>query len=156
MYSSNLTTTSDTSSLITICSTSPDRNQSTPQKGSIFLIGDHNTQKTMTSNEKLLTVDISDLIISEGLYFNISQKHWFKKVLGLSITFSKCYKPPNRNPLYKGLLDVIHDQNMVRNYILIKKKSDIFGLLFLGDGATISISPMLNILVSGEILKCLY
>ena len=30
------------------------------------------------------------------------------------------------------------------------KKSDIFGLLFLGDGATISRVPLLNILVSGK------
>ena len=91
----------------------------------------------MTPNKTRLTVAMSDIIISEGLYFNISQKHWFKKVLDLSINFSKCYKPPNRNPLYKGLLNVIHDQNMVRNYILIKKESDIFGLLFIGDVATI-------------------
>ena len=39
---------------------------------------------------------------------------------------------------------------MERNLSLIKKESDVFGLLFIGDGATVSIIPLLNILVSGE------
>ena len=34
---------------------------------------DHNTHKLMTSNETRLTVEIVDIIISEGLYFNLSQ-----------------------------------------------------------------------------------
>ena len=38
---------------------------------------------------------------------------------------------------------------MERNLSLIEKESEIFGLLFLGDGATISRVPLLNILVSG-------
>ena len=39
---------------------------------------------------------------------------------------------------------------MERNLSLIEKESDIFGLLFLGDGATIYRIPLLNILVSGK------
>ena len=35
---------------------------------------------------------------------------------------------------------------------MIKNEAEIFGLLFLGDGATIPICPLLNILVSGEII----
>ena len=101
----------------------------------------------MTSNETRLTVAIADLIISEGLSFNLSQKPRFKKVLELARTVSKCYQPPNRKLISKDLLDVIHDQNMERNLSLIKKKSDIFGLLFLGDVTTISRIPLLNILV---------
>ena len=46
-------------------------------------------------------------------------------------------------------MDVIHDQNTERNLSLIKKESDMFGLLFLGDSSTISRSPLLKILVSG-------
>ena len=74
----------------------------------------------------------------------------FKRVLELERTVSKCYQPPNRKLISKDLLDVIHDQNMEKNLILIEKESEIFGLLFLGDGATISIVPLLNILVSGK------
>ena len=44
-------------------------------------MGNNNTQKMMTSNETHLTVAIADLVISEGLSFNLSQKPRFKKVL---------------------------------------------------------------------------
>ena len=37
-----------------------------------------------------------------------------------------------------------------------KNESDIFGLLFLGDGATVSIIPLLNILFSIKIFQYLY
>ena len=70
----------------------------------------------MTSNEKRVTVSISDIIISEGLSFNISQKPRFKKVIELARNVSKCYQPPNRKPISTDLLDVIHDQNMKNNY----------------------------------------
>ena len=111
-------------------------------------MGDNNTQKMMTPNETRLKVAIADLIISEGLSFNLSQKPMFKKVLDLARTVSKSYQPLNRNLISKDILDVIHDQKMERNLRLIKKESDIFEFLFLGDGATISKIPLLNILVS--------
>ena len=90
----------------------------------MFFMGDSNTQKMMTSNETRLTVAIADLIISEGLSFNLSQKPRFKKVLELARTVSKCYQPPNRKLISKDLLDVVHDQNMERNLSLIEKESN--------------------------------
>ena len=75
----------------------------------------------MTSNETRLTFSIADLIISEGLSFNLSQKTRFNKVLELARTVSKCYQPINRKLISKDILDVIHDQNMERNLSLIKK-----------------------------------
>ena len=36
------------------------------------------------------------------------------------------------------------------NLVMIKKEADIFGFLFLGDGATISRCPLLNILASAK------
>ena len=115
-------------------------------------MGDNNTQKMVNSNETRLTVAIADLILPEGLSFNISQKPRFMKVLDLSRTVSKSYQPPNGKLVYKNILGVIHDPNMERNLSLIKKESDIFGFLFIGDGATISIIPLLNILVSGGVI----
>ena len=75
----------------------------------------------MTLNETRLTVAMDDLIIFEGLSFNIYQKPRFKKVLYLEINVSKCYQPPNRKLIYKDLLDIIHDHNMERRFSLIKK-----------------------------------
>ena len=122
----------------------------------MFFMGDNNAQKMMTSNETHLTVAIADLIISEGLSFNLSQNPRFKKVPELARTISKCYQPPNRKLISKDLLDVIHDQNMEINLSLIEKESEIFGFLFLGDGATISRVPLLKILVSGKIFPWQY
>ena len=116
-------------------------------------MGDYNTQKMMTYSDTRLTAAITDLVISEGISYNLSQKPRFKKVIDFSINVLKFYQPPNRKLISKDLLGVIHDQNMERNLILIKKETDIFGLFFLGDGATISRIPLLNILVSGKILQ---
>ena len=113
-------------------------------------MGDNNTQKIMTSNETRLTVETADLIISEGFSFNLSQKPRLNKVLYLERTVSKSYQYPNSNLIYTDILDVIHDHNTERKFSLIKKESDISGLLFLGDGVTISRIPLLNILVSGK------
>ena len=104
----------------------------------------------ITSNNTCLTIAIADLIISEGLPFNISQKLRFKKVLKLSRNVLKTSIPPNRKLVSKELLDVIHEQNTKRNLSMIKKEAAIFGLLFLGDGATISICTLLNILWSAK------
>ena len=64
----------------------------------------------------------------------------------MSRSVAKTYISPNRKLISKELLDVIHEQNMKRILAMIKKEADIFGLLFLGDGGTISICPLLNIL----------
>ena len=104
-----------------------------------------------TSNEIRLTVEIGNLIIYEGLYFNIYQKPRFNKVLDLAINVSKCYQHSNRKVISKDILGVIHDHNMESNLSLIIKDYDILGLLFIDDGATIPIIPLLNILVSRKI-----
>ena len=145
MSSSNITVTSDTSSYSTRFSTPPQSNQITSQKGSIFLIVDHNKQNIITSNKIRLTLEISNLIISEGLSSNLSQKPRFKKVRDLARNVSTVYQHPNRNIIPKDLLDLINDYNMDRNLSFIKRESDFFGFIFLGDGATISIIPLFNI-----------
>ena len=80
---------------VTSCSTSSDSNQINNQKVSIFCIDDNNTQKTMTYNDTRLTVAISDIIISEGLYLNLDQKPLFKKVLYMKRNVSIGYQHPN-------------------------------------------------------------
>ena len=84
-------------------------------------MGDNNTQKMMTFPETRLTVAITDLIISGGLYYNLPQKPRFKKVLDLERTESKSYQPPNIKLISKDILYVIHDNNMESNLSLIKK-----------------------------------
>ena len=106
-------------------------------------MSDHNTQKIMTSNETRLPVATVDIIIYEGISFNLSKKPRFKNVLDLERNVSKCYQYTNRNLIHKDILDVIHDHNMDNNLNLIQKESDISGLLFLCEGVTISRIPLL-------------
>ena len=84
-------------------------------------------------------------------FFQYISKTLIKKVLDLAINVSKIYQPPNRNFTSKDLLGVIRYQNMEKKLSLIKKGWDIFGFLFIGNGITISIIPLLKILVSGKI-----
>ena len=93
-------------------------------------MGDNDTQKMMTSNDTRLKVAIADLVISEDLSFNIFQKPRFEKVVDLARTVSICYQPSNKNVIYKDLLDVIHHQNMERNFSWIKKESDFLDCCF--------------------------
>ena len=44
------------------------------QQGSLLLFGENNYHKMMSSKETRLTVKINDLIISEGVSFNIVLK----------------------------------------------------------------------------------
>ena len=126
-YASNITTKS---------------NARSNSNGSIILGVYGNAQKPITSNE-------TDLIISKGLSYTLSQKTRIKKVLELKRNVSKTYIHPNRKVMSKDLPDVIHEHNTKRNSFMIKKESGIFGSSFLGYGATISIYPLLNILSSG-------
>ena len=88
----------------------------------------------MTSNETRLTVAIADLIISEGLSFNLSQKPRLKKVLDLERTMSKIYQTLNIKIISKDPLDVIHNQNMeaeavtnhLRTILQLLKKVQMF------------------------------
>ena len=68
----------------------------------------------------------------------------------MSRKVSKKYIPPNRKIISNELLDVIHEQNMKRILAIINKEAEIFGLLFLGDGATVSRCLLLNILYSAK------
>ena len=104
----------------------------------------------ISSSKTHLTVAIADLIISEGLYFNLAQKPRLKKVLYLASNLPKGYNPPDRKLISKYLLGDIHDYNTKRNLTMINNEADIFGFFFLGGGATIPRNPLLNILVSGK------
>ena len=118
--------------------------------GSLIFGIDGNSKKSITYNKNSINIAIDYLIISEGLYFNLYQKTQFKKVLELTRNFSKTYILPNRKLISKEILGVINEKYMKRDSAIIKKGAEIFGLLFLGGGTTISICTLLNIMDSGR------
>ena len=82
---------------------------------------DSNSQKPINSNKTRLNVTVHDIIISEGMFFNIDRKPIFRKVLYLARNVFKSYIPLNTNLVPKELLDVIHEQNMKSNLTMLKK-----------------------------------
>ena len=76
----------------------------------------------ITFNETRITLEIYDIIISEGLSFNLDHKYRFKSVLVLARNVSKGYQSPNRKLTSKDILDVIHDNNTEKNLSLINKE----------------------------------
>ena len=54
---------------------------------------------------------------------------------------------PDRNKIDGSLLDLNFNQTKEHNKIAILKDADLFGLAWLGDGATIKIMPLINTLV---------
>ena len=91
------------------------------KQGSSMFFSDMYYQKTNYSNHTCLAVAIADIIIQEGLDFNISQKYRFKKVLDLARNVSKGYTSPNRKLMPTDLLDGIHDQKMKKNLTIMSK-----------------------------------
>ena len=81
---------------------------------------DVNYQKPIISNETRLTIGIDDLIVLEILSFNISQKPIFEKLLELARNVCNAYITLNRNLISRGILDVIHEQNMKINLAMFK------------------------------------
>ena len=68
----------------------------------LFLVLMAILKKIITSNENCLTIAITDIIISEGLSFNIAQKPKFKKVLGLSRNVSNTYSSQKKYHIQKN------------------------------------------------------
>ena len=118
------------SSFSSVSDITTESNARNVSNGSLIFGVDGNSQISITSNDTRLTISISGIIISEGLFFNLSQKPRFNKLLELARNVSKNYAPPNIKLISKKLLDFIHGQNTKINLAMIKKEAEIFGLLF--------------------------
>ena len=106
---SNITTISDMSSFRTCSNTTYDSNQIIHKKGYLIFGSDNFFQKSITSNETYLTIAIYDLIIYEGLSFNLAQKPIFKNILELARNVLRDYNPLNIKLVSKYFVGVIHE-----------------------------------------------
>lgn len=98
--------------------------------------------------EEKLTMAIADMIHSCGLPFSLASHHKFGRVLTLARNASKKYTPPGRNQVGGTLLDLNYNIYKEKMMTLLQKESDLYGLSYFGDGATVHKSPLLNILAS--------
>ena len=94
--SSNDTNSSVISGFSSAKNISSESNSRSFSNGSLVFGIDESSQKLKTSNNTRLYITTVDLIISEGLPFNTSQKSRFRKVLELSGNVSRTYITPNR------------------------------------------------------------
>ena len=124
----------------------PELNQWITNKVICYFLVVINPIKRISSNDTYLIVAIVYIIVSKGLYFNLSQNRRLKKVLDLSINLSKVYNNPRRNLISRDLLDVIHNQNMQSKLIMINSKQ-IFWFSFGGGGAKISRYRLLKLFI---------
>ena len=81
--SSNDTNSSEMSGFSSASTITTESNSRSSSNGSLIFGSDGNSQKLITSNETCLTITIADLIISEGLYYNLLQKQILKNILEL-------------------------------------------------------------------------
>ena len=79
MTSSNDTNVSEISSFRFASNITPESNARSNSNGSIIFVIDDNYQKLITSNKTCLNIKIANLIISEGLYFNLSQNQYSRR-----------------------------------------------------------------------------
>ena len=98
------------------------------------------------SNEALLEMAIADLCHAEGLPFNLGQKSRFRHVLKLARCVGDNFVPPHGNAVGGSLLDLNFKRKEEENLAKLRDGAEVFGLCFLGDGATVKRMPLFNVL----------
>ena len=98
------------------------------------------------SNNTHLQMSIADLVHSDGHAFSLPKYKRFTTVLRLANTVGPEFKVPGRNQISGILLDRNFKSCWEASRDALLLNSFIFGLEFLGDGATIARMPFINIL----------
>ena len=85
-------------------------------------------------------------IFKNGLQFIIGEEETFIEMIGTSRNVSSDYKPPGRETVLGPLIDNCFDNNIKNQREKLLNRTDIYGLHFQGDSATIKENLFLNIL----------
>lgn len=102
--------------------------------------------------ESKLTMAVADMIHSCGLPFSLASHPKFRMVISLSKCVGLNYQPPSRTQVSEKLLDLNYETYMNRSKEMLSKDIEIFGISFIGDGATVKRMPLINVLASGAYL----
>ncbi|KAL3769143.1 hypothetical protein ACHAWU_001211 [Discostella pseudostelligera] len=105
-----------------------------------------NASDIREANNAVLQMAIADLFHCENIPDSVVNSKRFRLVIQLARTVGKGFTYPNRQAIGKDLLDLNYKNVYESNVEALKKNAHIFGLAFLGDGATIKKMPLINVL----------
>ena len=106
--------------------------------------------ESMRKLVKDLDTAIADMVICDGLNFNLGEKVRFMNVLKAAKKVNlQHYTPPNGARIGGELLDISHQTIMDTNRENLLLEANTYGIMFLGDGATIRKIPLTNMLAMG-------
>lgn len=116
--------------------------------------GTHHQLDVVTSFEKS-TIDgcnaadldaaIAQMVYCKALPFSFGECPYFQRVIQVARTAPKGYVPPKRKTLCGDMLDIAYESQLKRDLDELLVDSEIFGIGFFGDAATIHKCSLINI-----------
>jgi hypothetical protein len=94
-------------------------------------------------------IKFADMLIGEGLSFTLASSDRMKAFFNAAKTVSQDYKLPGEKLIRTKLLDLNYSTYDKRETLKLMQESEVFGLMYIGDGATIGKMPMVNMLCVG-------
>ncbi|KAL3796904.1 hypothetical protein ACHAWO_010665 [Cyclotella atomus] len=91
---------------------------------------------------------IAQLVYCKGLPFSFAECPYFKRMLEIARCAPRGYQPPKKGILGGEMLDLAYKAQLGRDMEKLLIDSEIYGLSFFGDGATIRKCPLVNIFAS--------
>jgi hypothetical protein len=95
-----------------------------------------------------MDIAIADFVHSNCLPFSLTRCPKFLKVIAEAKNVNTKYLPPNQNQMSGTLLDGLYISNYDEMRRTLLLESRIFGVTIYGDGATITNTPLINILAA--------
>lgn len=83
---------------------------------------------------------------TEGLPDLAVQSHWFRNLLKKARTVGDDFTPPSQNSIPGNLLDKNYQFYNEQNKSILLKEAKVFGITWMGDGATIKRMALVNVL----------
>jgi hypothetical protein len=99
-------------------------------------------------NSADLDATIAQMIYCKALPFSFGECPYFQRVLEVAQSAPRGYKPPTRKIVARDMLDLAYNLELDRRFIELLMDSDIFGVAFFGDVATIHKCPLVTVFAS--------
>jgi hypothetical protein len=130
---------------------SRNRDEASPRARQLDVLSSFDKSKSTIEgcNSADLDAAIAQLVYCKGLPFSFAECPYFQQVLQVARSAPRGYKPPKRKALVGEMLDIAYMTQLDQDLEKLLADTDIFGLAFFGDSATIQKYPLVNIFASG-------